>query len=106
MNVSPHHMAVSRDVAPPGECFSGLVKKVDEERAKSVKCPNAATAVEKEIRTVYDMVAHLSGRPLPCVNPNCPLPSDATQRAMQIHSQHHTLLAFIRCVVLFSIFHN
>ena len=73
-----------------------MVKKVDEERARLTKCPSTATAVEKEIRTVYDMVAHLSGRPLPCVNPNCPLPTDPSQRAAQLRSQHQTLLAFIR----------
>jgi len=69
---------------------------VDEERARLAKCPGSATAIEKEIRTIYEMVAHLSGKSLPCVNPSCLLPSDPTQRAMQIRSQHQTLLAFIR----------
>ena len=79
-----------------GECCSGIVKRFDEERAKLVKCPSSVTAVEKEIRTIYEMVTHLSGKSLPCINPNCPLPSHPTQRAMQIYSQHHILLAFIR----------
>ena len=73
------------------------MKKVDEDRARLSKCPSsAATAVEKEVRTVYDMVAHLSGKSLPYINANCPLPSEPSQRALQIYSQHHTLLAFIR----------
>ena len=85
--------------APLRHCCSGIVRKVDDERVRPAKSVSTTTSVEKEIRTIYDMVAHLSGRTLPCVNPDCPLPPDPTQRVLQIYTQHHTLLAFIRFVL-------
>jgi len=68
---------------------------------RASKCPSSsAGAVHKCVRTVYDMVEHLSGKSLPYINDICSLPSEPTQRAMQIYTQHHTLLAFIRSAAI------
>lgn len=47
-------------------------------------------------KQVYDMVAHLAGRPVPGIPLNAPLPFDPIERVKQIHWQHSTLLTFIR----------
>jgi len=75
---------------------SGIARKMEEEKTRGNKCSGTATAVEKEIRTIYDMVAYLTGRPLPGINLNCALPSDLSARVKQIIQQHSILLMFIR----------
>ncbi|XP_070567350.1 cilia- and flagella-associated protein 47-like [Ptychodera flava] len=47
-------------------------------------------------RTVYDLVAHLTGKAVPGIPINQPLPADATERVLQLHWQHSTLLTFLR----------
>uniref|UniRef100_A0A8C6RQF7 Cilia and flagella associated protein 47 n=1 Tax=Nannospalax galili TaxID=1026970 RepID=A0A8C6RQF7_NANGA len=46
-------------------------------------------------KTIYDVVLHLSGRLPPGVNSNQSLPVDNTERVIQLHSQHASLLDFI-----------
>ncbi|XP_078698604.1 cilia- and flagella-associated protein 47-like isoform X8 [Branchiostoma floridae x Branchiostoma belcheri] len=55
-----------------------------------------ASSLKKEIKTVYDMITHLSGRPVPGIPINQPLPVDPTERVLQLHWQHATLLTFIK----------
>ncbi|XP_077977423.1 cilia- and flagella-associated protein 47-like [Glandiceps talaboti] len=47
-------------------------------------------------RTIYDMVAHLTGKAVPGIPINQPLPGDSTDRVLQLHWQHSTLLTFLR----------
>nr|XP_042125169.1 cilia- and flagella-associated protein 47 isoform X1 [Peromyscus maniculatus bairdii] len=46
-------------------------------------------------KTIYDVVLHLSGRLPPGINSNQSLPVDNTERVIQLHSQHASLLDFI-----------
>ncbi|XP_013416633.1 cilia- and flagella-associated protein 47 isoform X1 [Lingula anatina] len=55
-----------------------------------------AQNLRKEIKTIYDMIGHLAGRPVPGIPINAPLPSDPTERALQVHWQHSTLLTFLK----------
>ncbi|XP_049985737.1 cilia- and flagella-associated protein 47 isoform X2 [Alexandromys fortis] len=46
-------------------------------------------------KTIYDVVFNLSGRLPPGINSNQSLPVDNTERVIQLHSQHASLLDFI-----------
>ncbi|XP_060230649.1 cilia- and flagella-associated protein 47 [Meriones unguiculatus] len=46
-------------------------------------------------KTIYDVILHLSGRLPPGINSNQSLPVDNTERVIQLHSQHASLLDFI-----------
>ncbi|XP_006870219.1 PREDICTED: calponin homology domain-containing protein 2 [Chrysochloris asiatica] len=46
-------------------------------------------------RTIYDMLLNLSGKLLPGVNSTQSLPVDKTERLMQLHLQHTSLLNFL-----------
>lgn len=52
---------------------------------------------QKDTKTLYDMINHLSGRPVPGIPVNSHLPSDPVERVKQIYWQHSTLLTFLRC---------
>ncbi|NXO03562.1 CFA47 protein, partial [Rhinopomastus cyanomelas] len=50
----------------------------------------------KDTNTLYDMLLHLSGQLLPGVKLNQSLPHDPTERMLQLHRQHSTLLDFLK----------
>uniref|UniRef100_A0A8C6JGH3 Cilia- and flagella-associated protein 47 domain-containing protein n=1 Tax=Melopsittacus undulatus TaxID=13146 RepID=A0A8C6JGH3_MELUD len=52
---------------------------------------------EKDTKTVYDMLFHLSGQVLPDITPSQALVLDPTERMLQLHCQHSILLAFLKC---------
>ncbi|KAK7478911.1 hypothetical protein BaRGS_00029892 [Batillaria attramentaria] len=52
---------------------------------------------KKDGKTIYDMIGHLSGRSVPGIPINSPLPSDPLERVKQIYWQHSTLLTFLKC---------
>ncbi|XP_044525149.1 cilia- and flagella-associated protein 47 [Gracilinanus agilis] len=47
-------------------------------------------------KTIYDMLAYLSGQMLPGVATTQTLPVDDTERVMHLHWQHSTLLTFLK----------
>ncbi|XP_035825915.1 cilia- and flagella-associated protein 47 [Aplysia californica] len=51
----------------------------------------------KLAKTIYDMINYLSGRSVPGIPINSPLPADPVERVKQIYWQHCTLLTFLRC---------
>lgn len=76
---------------------SGICRKPNAEKTKTAKGGTwESPTLEKETKTIYDMVAHLSGKPVPAINPGNPLPSDPKERVHQIHYQHKILLTFVR----------
>ncbi|XP_043927775.1 cilia- and flagella-associated protein 47 [Protopterus annectens] len=52
--------------------------------------------LQKDTRTVYDMLLHLSGELLPGITASQALPSDPIERILQLHWQHATLLTFLK----------
>ncbi|KAM8977297.1 LOW QUALITY PROTEIN: cilia- and flagella-associated protein 47 [Pelodytes ibericus] len=50
----------------------------------------------KETKTIYDMLFYLSGQMLPGISESQPLPSDPTERVLQLHWQHSTMLTFLK----------
>ncbi|KFQ47697.1 Calponin homology domain-containing protein 2, partial [Nestor notabilis] len=52
---------------------------------------------EKDTKTLYDMLFHLSGQLLPDITSSQALVLDPTERMLQLHCQHSTLLAFLKC---------
>ena len=50
----------------------------------------------KEVKTVYDLINHLTGRPVPAIPINCPLTSNALERVKLLYWQLDTLLTFLR----------
>ncbi|XP_078495986.1 cilia- and flagella-associated protein 47 isoform X1 [Ciona intestinalis] len=54
------------------------------------------TSLKKDVKTIYDMLQHLCGRMVPGIPINQPLPRDPTERILQLHWQHSTLLTFLR----------
>ncbi|XP_055888207.1 cilia and flagella-associated protein 47-like isoform X1 [Biomphalaria glabrata] len=61
------------------------------------KKQKAKTGFNKMAKTIYDMISFLSGRPVPGIPINSPLPADPLERVKQIYWQHCTLLTFLRC---------
>ena len=55
-----------------------------------------SNSLKKELRTVYDMICHLSGRNVPGIPLNNSLPRDPYERAKQVYWQHSTLLTLLR----------
>lgn len=53
---------------------------------------------KKDSKTVYDMIAYLSGRSMPGIPINPTLPTDPLERVKQVYWQHSTLLTFLRYV--------
>ncbi|XP_054830369.1 cilia- and flagella-associated protein 47-like [Eublepharis macularius] len=51
----------------------------------------------KDIKTIYDMLLHLSGQLLPGISSSQSLPFDPTQRVVQLHWQHSTMITFLKC---------
>ncbi|NXD72741.1 CFA47 protein, partial [Eolophus roseicapillus] len=52
---------------------------------------------EKDAKTLYDMLFHLSGQLLPDITSSQALVLDPIERMLQLHCQHSTLLAFLKC---------
>ncbi|KAJ6667666.1 hypothetical protein lerEdw1_016787 [Lerista edwardsae] len=50
----------------------------------------------RDIKTVYDMLLHLSGQLLPGITTSQSLPFDPIQRVVQLHWQHSTMITFLR----------
>ncbi|NWS49911.1 CFA47 protein, partial [Probosciger aterrimus] len=50
---------------------------------------------EKDTKTLYDMLFHLSGQLLPDITSSQALVLDPIERMLQLHCQHSTLLAFL-----------
>ncbi|XP_077199055.1 cilia- and flagella-associated protein 47 isoform X2 [Paroedura picta] len=51
----------------------------------------------KDTKTIYDMLLHLSGQLLPGISSSQSLPYDPTQRVVQLHWQHSTMITFLKC---------
>ncbi|XP_030333266.1 cilia- and flagella-associated protein 47 [Strigops habroptila] len=51
---------------------------------------------EKDTKTLYDMLFHLSGQFLPDITSSQALVLDPIERMLQLHCQHSTLLAFLK----------
>ena len=77
--------------------YSGLTRKPAEDKVRSAKGDSLeANNLQKEFKTIYDMIVHLSGRSIPGIPLNGSLPYDDVERAKQVHWQHATLLTFLR----------
>ncbi|XP_048239518.1 cilia and flagella-associated protein 47-like isoform X3 [Haliotis rufescens] len=73
-------------------------KPAEEEGGKGPKSGGWDTNnLKKDFKTIYDMISHLSGRPVPGIPLNSSLPADPLERVKQIYWQHSTLLTFLRC---------
>ncbi|XP_052708553.1 cilia and flagella-associated protein 47-like isoform X1 [Crassostrea angulata] len=73
-------------------------KPINDDSPKAAKAGSWDTNnLKKEFKTIYDMISNLSGRPVPGIPINSPLPSDPIERVKQIYWQHATLLTFLRC---------
>lgn len=52
-------------------------------------------SIKRENKTIYEMIGHLSGRMLPAIPLQAPIPSDLTERTVQFYWQHNVLLKFL-----------
>lgn len=52
-------------------------------------------AVKREVKTIYEMIAFLSGRPLPAIPVGAPVPTNINERTKQFLWQHRVLLKFL-----------
>ncbi|XP_063160761.1 cilia- and flagella-associated protein 47 [Candoia aspera] len=52
--------------------------------------------LSKDIKTIYDMLLHLSGQLLPGISSSQALPFDPIQRVVQLHWQHSTMITFLK----------
>lgn len=52
-------------------------------------------AVKRENKTIYEMIAFLSGRHLPAIPVGAPVPTEITERTNQFYWQHKVLLKFL-----------
>ncbi|KAL8606797.1 hypothetical protein ACOMHN_049626 [Nucella lapillus] len=79
----------------PDTLRASITRKVGEDGVSGGRA--AGGRGKKDAKTVYDMISHLSGRPVPGIPINSPLPSDQVERVKQIYWQHATLLTFLKC---------
>ena len=75
--------------------FSGVAKNSAPEKA-SHGSPSTNNSKRTQSKTIYDLMAHMSGRLVPGIPINQALPADPTERVLQLHWQHSTLLTFLR----------
>lgn len=47
-------------------------------------------------KTIYDVIVHLSGKMPPGINVSQSLPADYTEKVIQLHLQHSSLLEFLK----------
>ena len=52
-------------------------------------------AVKREVKTIYEMITFLSGRPLPAIPVGAPVPTNINERTKQFLWQHKVLLKFL-----------
>ncbi|CAH1800026.1 unnamed protein product [Owenia fusiformis] len=83
----------------PHSLRTGICKKPPEDGTPKKRVGNRvleANNLNREFKTVYDMIAHLCGRQVPGIPINSPLPSDPEERAKYVHWMHSTLLTFLK----------
>ncbi|XP_072178621.1 cilia- and flagella-associated protein 47-like [Diadema setosum] len=86
-------------VSLPEGLRSGVSKGSAAEAARdksSQSSPASNNQKRSYTKTVYDLMAHLSGRLVPGIPINQALPADPTEKVLQLHWQHSTLLTFLR----------
>ncbi|XP_041462969.1 cilia- and flagella-associated protein 47-like isoform X1 [Lytechinus variegatus] len=86
-------------VSMPEGLRSGVSKGSAAEAARdksSQSSPASNNQKRSYTKTIYDLMAHLSGRLVPGIPINQALPADPTERVLQLHWQHSTLLTFLR----------
>ena len=79
-------------VRVPDSFRAGLSKKPLDEGQDSMPQQDA---IKRENKTIYEMIAHLAGRPLPAIPVGAPVPVELKERAFQFHWQHKVLLKFL-----------
>ncbi|XP_069613759.1 cilia- and flagella-associated protein 47 [Ranitomeya imitator] len=80
-------------ITVPQSLWSGVCKvKLSKSEGKAMKTINLG----KQTKTIYDMLFYLSGQMLPGITASQSLPSDPTERVLQLHWQHATLLTFLK----------
>lgn len=52
-------------------------------------------AAKQENKTIYEMIAHLCGRPLPAIPAGSSVPTDLSERTVLFVWQHNVLLKFL-----------
>ncbi|XP_063809558.1 cilia- and flagella-associated protein 47 isoform X2 [Pseudophryne corroboree] len=77
----------------PHSLWSGVCKV---ELSKSERKAPKTVNLGKQTKTIYDMLFYLSGQMLPGITASQSLPSDPTERVLQLHWQHVTLLTFLK----------
>ncbi|XP_075056414.1 cilia- and flagella-associated protein 47 [Mixophyes fleayi] len=77
----------------PHSLWSGVCKV---ELSKSERKAPKTINLGKQTKTIYDMLFYLSGQMLPGITASQSLPSDPTERVLQLHWQHVTLLTFLK----------
>ncbi|XP_033635373.1 cilia- and flagella-associated protein 47-like isoform X1 [Asterias rubens] len=82
-------------VSVPEGLRSGVAKNSAPEKA-SHGSPSTNNSKRTQSKTIYDLMAHMSGRLVPGIPINQALPADPTERVLQLHWQHSTLLTFLR----------
>ncbi|XP_022089961.1 cilia- and flagella-associated protein 47-like isoform X2 [Acanthaster planci] len=86
-------------VSMPEGLRSGVAKNSAPEKARdkaSHGSPATNNSKSSRCKTIYDLMAHMSGRLVPGIPINQALPADPTERVLQLHWQHSTLLTFLR----------
>ncbi|KAM4795930.1 cilia- and flagella-associated protein 47 [Rhinophrynus dorsalis] len=80
-------------ISIPHSMWSGVCKvQLSTSERKVTKTINLG----KQTKTIYDMLFYLSGQMLPGITASQSLPSDPTERVLQLHWQHATLLTFLK----------
>jgi hypothetical protein len=82
--------------------LSGVSKKPFDEGQENMPQQDA---MKRENKTIYEMLQYLSGKPLPAIPTNVPIPTDINERTILFQWQHNILLKFLE-YYLFSCFEN
>ena len=53
-------------------------------------------AAKRDNKTIYDMIAYLSGRSLPGIPLAAPIPNELRERVQQFYWQHQVLITFLK----------
>ncbi|XP_075446373.1 cilia- and flagella-associated protein 47 isoform X3 [Ascaphus truei] len=77
----------------PHSLWSGVCKV---QLSKSQRKVTKPINLGKQTKTIYDMLFYLSGQMLPGITASQSLPSDPTERVLQLHWQHAILLTFLK----------
>ncbi|XP_069495471.1 cilia- and flagella-associated protein 47 [Ambystoma mexicanum] len=83
----------SNPISIPTSLRSGMCKI---QMSKSEPKISKPINLGKQTKTVYDMLFYLSGQMLPGITASQSLPADPTERVLQLHWQHTTLLTFLK----------